>query len=135
MLLAEGLMTTADYHRRQARTLTQLATATRDPDTAAQLLKLAAEHIALADGAARQPGGRAEPGEIDPRMQAVIDRLEEMRQGLRLLTDAVQRGNRNEAEHIVLVIGGLLEEVPQEARRGQKIEAPALLGERGASES
>jgi hypothetical protein len=42
-------MATAEYHRRQAQTLVLLANSTRDPDTAAQLMKLAAEHTAIAD--------------------------------------------------------------------------------------
>jgi hypothetical protein len=46
---------TAEYHHRQARTLILLANSTRDPQTATQLLKLAAEHTALASEAERVP--------------------------------------------------------------------------------
>jgi len=38
-----------DYHHRQAATLIRLAQATRDPDTAVALMRLAAEHIARAE--------------------------------------------------------------------------------------
>jgi hypothetical protein len=44
-------MSSAEYHRRQASTLTRLAESTRDPDTARALMRLAAEHTAIADGA------------------------------------------------------------------------------------
>jgi hypothetical protein len=46
-------MATADYHRRQADVLTRLAHSTRDPETAASLMRLAAEHTMLADEAER----------------------------------------------------------------------------------
>jgi hypothetical protein len=42
------LVVNPDYHRKQADTLNRLAAATRDPDTAAALRLLAAEHLALA---------------------------------------------------------------------------------------
>ena len=42
-------MTTADYHRRQADTLIRLASSTRDPETAAALMRLAAEHTGMAN--------------------------------------------------------------------------------------
>jgi hypothetical protein len=42
-------MGTPDYHRRQAETLIKHASSTRDPETAAALQKLAAEHAAMAD--------------------------------------------------------------------------------------
>jgi hypothetical protein len=42
-------MGTPGYHRRQAETLTKLASSTRDPETASALQKLAAEHAAMAD--------------------------------------------------------------------------------------
>jgi hypothetical protein len=48
-------------------------------------------------------------------MQTVIDRLEEMRKSLRPLTDAVQRGNTDEAGHLLLIVGSLLEEALREA--------------------
>jgi hypothetical protein len=41
----------ADYHRRQAATLLKLAHHTGDPETAASLKQLAAEHMAIAEGA------------------------------------------------------------------------------------
>jgi hypothetical protein len=44
----------AEYHRKQAQVLIQLAQSTRDPETAAALMRLAAEHTALADKAARK---------------------------------------------------------------------------------
>jgi hypothetical protein len=40
-----------EYHRRQAATLTQFARTTRDPDTAKELLRIAAEHLVRADEA------------------------------------------------------------------------------------
>jgi hypothetical protein len=42
-----------------------------------------------------------------------------MRRGLRLIADAVQRGNKNEAEHLLLVVVSHLEGALQEARRHQ----------------
>jgi hypothetical protein len=47
------LALSADYHRRQAAQLIRLAQTTRDQDTAANLMRLAAEHIALAEEATR----------------------------------------------------------------------------------
>jgi hypothetical protein len=44
-------MLTSEYHSRQAVTLSHLAESTRDPHTAAALMRLAAEHIALLDRA------------------------------------------------------------------------------------
>src|SRR6266545_2410357 len=41
-------MANPDYHRRQADMLTRLSKTARDPDTAAELLRLAAEHSAWA---------------------------------------------------------------------------------------
>jgi hypothetical protein len=41
-------MANPDYHRRQADTLAGLSKTARDPDTAAELLRLAAEHSAWA---------------------------------------------------------------------------------------
>ena len=52
-------MATAEYHRRQAATLTRLAQSTRDPETAATLMRMAAEHTTLAEKAytpERKPG-------------------------------------------------------------------------------
>jgi hypothetical protein len=43
----------SEYHRKQAQVLNQLALTTRDPQTAAALMRLAAEHTALAEDAAR----------------------------------------------------------------------------------
>jgi len=40
------------YHQRQAETLTRLAQTTRDSETASALMRLAAEHTALAEKAA-----------------------------------------------------------------------------------
>jgi hypothetical protein len=47
-----GIVATANYHRRQAETLIRLANSTRDPETATALMRLAAEHNALAEEAA-----------------------------------------------------------------------------------
>jgi len=47
-----GIVATANYHRRQAATLIRLANSTRDPETATALMRLAAEHNALAEEAA-----------------------------------------------------------------------------------
>ena len=55
-------MATAEYHRRQAQTLVRLANSTRDPDTATQLMKLAAEHTAMAD---REPQQETQPKKED----------------------------------------------------------------------
>jgi hypothetical protein len=44
---------TADYHRRQAEVLIKLANATRDPETAKALMRVAADHIRLAEEAER----------------------------------------------------------------------------------
>lgn len=48
-----GLALDSDYHRRQAATLIRFAQTTRDPDTSAALMRLAAEHIELAEETAR----------------------------------------------------------------------------------
>jgi hypothetical protein len=44
----------SEYHRRQVVVLVQLAQSTRDPETAAALMRLASEHTRLAEEAARQ---------------------------------------------------------------------------------
>jgi len=44
---------TAGYHRRQADVLVKLANSTRDPETANALMRLAADHIRLAEEAER----------------------------------------------------------------------------------
>jgi hypothetical protein len=43
-----------DYHRGQARTLVKLARLTSDPNTAASLMRLAAQHVVMADQAESQ---------------------------------------------------------------------------------
>ena len=47
-----GFVSSAIYHHRQAQTLIRLADSTRDPETAAALMRLAADHTTLAE---RQP--------------------------------------------------------------------------------
>jgi len=47
-------MASSDYHRRQADFLNRLAESARDPDTAAELLRLASEHSAWARGPSQQ---------------------------------------------------------------------------------
>lgn len=42
-------MATTDYHRRQANVLQKLAETTRDTETARELRRIAAQHIAAAD--------------------------------------------------------------------------------------
>jgi hypothetical protein len=54
-------MATAEYHRRQANTLILLANSTLDPRTATQLMKLAAEHTAMAEGQWRQQQQQIQP--------------------------------------------------------------------------
>jgi hypothetical protein len=44
----------SEYHRGQARTLVNLARLTRDPNTAASLMRLAAQHEEMADQAESQ---------------------------------------------------------------------------------
>ena len=44
-----GMAVTSDYHRRQAETLIRLAQSTKDSETASALMRLAAEHNALAE--------------------------------------------------------------------------------------
>lgn len=44
---------TAEYHRRQAEVLIKLANTTREPETAAALMRLAADHVRLAEEADR----------------------------------------------------------------------------------
>jgi hypothetical protein len=43
----------SDYHRRQAATLIRLAQTTRDQETSAALMRLAAEHTELAEKSVR----------------------------------------------------------------------------------
>jgi hypothetical protein len=52
----------SEYHQTQAVTLLRLARSTRDPDTAAALMRLAADHASLADKAARE---QPKPGRDD----------------------------------------------------------------------
>jgi hypothetical protein len=59
-------------------------------------------------------------------MQMVVD-LEEMRCGLRLIADAVQQGNKNEAEHLLLVVLSHLEGALQEARRHQSAATESVM--------
>jgi len=54
-------MPDSEYHHRQAAVLIKLAQATRDHDTAASLMRLAAEHTELAEGSTatnRKSGAR-----------------------------------------------------------------------------
>jgi hypothetical protein len=44
----------SEYHRGQARTLVNLARSTRDPNTAASLMRLAEQHEEMADRAESQ---------------------------------------------------------------------------------
>jgi hypothetical protein len=53
------------YHRRQADTLIRLASSTRDPDTAAALMKLAAEHNHLAEMPEGQQQQQIQPKKAD----------------------------------------------------------------------
>ena len=57
----------SEYHRGQARTLAHLAQLTRDPNTAASLMRLAAKHAAMADRAESQKSDEAksELGSLD----------------------------------------------------------------------
>jgi hypothetical protein len=50
----------SEYHRGQARTLVNLARLTRDPNTAASLMRLAAQHAEMADQAESQRPDEAE---------------------------------------------------------------------------
>jgi hypothetical protein len=54
-------MSSPAYHRRQAETLIRLAGSTRDPDTAASLMKLAAEHNQLAEASDGQQQQQIQP--------------------------------------------------------------------------
>jgi hypothetical protein len=55
-----GTMATVNYHRRQAETLIRLANSTSDPETAAALTRLAADHARLADEADKPKGAPSE---------------------------------------------------------------------------
>jgi hypothetical protein len=57
----------SDYHRRQAATLVQLAQNTRDSNTASALMRMAAEHITLAEEAAWRGANQQTPSPSDPR--------------------------------------------------------------------
>jgi hypothetical protein len=48
---------TPEYLRQQAEILVRLAQTTHDPETAADLMKLAAECVALSEQTGRQPAG------------------------------------------------------------------------------
>ncbi|MBZ0148282.1 MAG: hypothetical protein K8F62_12180 [Pseudorhodoplanes sp.] len=50
--------------------------------------------------------------------QTMLERLEEMQQGLRLVMDAMKKGDTREAERLLLVTGGLLDDALSAARRG-----------------
>jgi len=54
----------SEYHRGQARTLAHLAQLTRDPNTAASLMRLAAQHADMADRAESQRSGEAESDSV-----------------------------------------------------------------------
>ena len=54
----------SEYHRGQARTLAHLAQLTRDPNTAASLMRLAAKHAEMADRAESQRSDEAESDSV-----------------------------------------------------------------------
>jgi hypothetical protein len=54
-----------EYHRGQARTLVNLARLTRDPKTAASLMRLAAQHVEMADQAESQRPDEVESERVE----------------------------------------------------------------------
>ena len=54
-------MASPHYHRRQAELLTRLSKSMRDPDAAAELLRLAAEHSAWARRGESLPSRNSKP--------------------------------------------------------------------------
>jgi hypothetical protein len=54
-------MANPDYHRRQAELLTRLSKSMQDPDAAAELLRLAAEHSAWARRGENLVRGNSKP--------------------------------------------------------------------------
>jgi hypothetical protein len=54
-----------EYHRGQARTLVKLARLTSDPKTAASLMRLAAQHVEMADQAESQRPDEVESERVE----------------------------------------------------------------------
>jgi hypothetical protein len=54
-------MPEASYHRQQAEILVRLAQSSTDKETSRQLMRLAAEHTALADADTAHPDDQCDP--------------------------------------------------------------------------
>jgi hypothetical protein len=57
-------MASEEYHRRQAGILSELAQTTHDPQTASELMRLAAEHTSLAERRLAKDGKRGAAGRM-----------------------------------------------------------------------
>jgi hypothetical protein len=71
-------MASAAYHRRQAETLIRLVNSTVDPGTATELIRLAAEHVALVEEEVLEPELYPPPDELSRQEFWEIFQLERL---------------------------------------------------------